>query len=297
MSIFRGLSAFPITPADPDGRIRPDDLGVLLERLVAAKVDSVGLLGSTGSYMYLAREERKRAVAAAAEVVRGRTPLIVGTGALRTDDAIRLAQDAEAAGADGLLVAPVSYTPLRDEEVFQNFRAVAGATGLPVCIYNNPTTTHFTFSDALIARLAAVPRIEAVKNPGLPAAEIGPKHEALAALVPAEFAVGYSGDWNASACLLAGGVAWYSVVGGILPEPTMKLAHAALAGDRAEVARLEAVFAPMWDIFKRASSFRAVHVIAGLLGLATVTPPRPILPPTPEEIAELERALERLAKV
>lgn len=245
MSIFRGLSAFPITPADPDGRVKTDELGGLLERLVAAKVDSIGLLGSTGSYMYLSRDERKRATAAAVEAVAGRTPLIVGTGAMRTDEAIRLAKDAEAAGADGLLLAPVSYTPLRDEEVFRHFSAIAGATGLPVCIYNNPSTTHFTFSDALIARLAEVPRIEAVKNPGLPAAEIGPRHDALRPLVPADFAIGYSGDWNASACLLAGGVAWYSVIGGILPGPTLKLARAALSGDRAEVARIEAGFAPM----------------------------------------------------
>ncbi len=295
--MFHGLSAFPITPAHADGRVKTDELAGLVERLVTAKVDSIGLLGSTGSYMFLDREERKRAVVAAVEAVKGRTPIIVGTGAMRTDEAIRLAKDAEAAGADGLLLAPVSYTPLRDEEVFRHFAAVAGATGLPLCIYNNPSTTHFSFSDALIARLAAVPGIKAVKNPGLPAAEIGPRHAALRPLVPAEFAIGYSGDWNAAGCLLAGGVAWYSVIGGILPEPTLKLARAALAGDRAEVARIEAAFAPMWDLFKQASSYRVVHVIAQRLGLASGDPPLPLLPPTAEEIARIEPATAALSGV
>lgn len=295
--MFHGLSAFPITPAHADGRVKTDELAGLVERLVTANVDSIGLLGSTGSYMFLDREERKRAVAAAVEAVKGRTPIIVGTGAMRTDEAIRLAKDAEAAGADGLLLAPVSYTPLRDEEVFRHFAAVAGATGLPLCIYNNPSTTHFSFSDALIARLAAVPGIKAVKNPGLPAAEIGPRHAALRPLVPAEFAIGYSGDWNAAGCLLAGGVAWYSVIGGILPEPTLKLARAALAGDRAEVARIEAAFAPMWDLFKQASSYRVVHVIAQRLGLASGDPPLPLLPPTAEEIARIEPATAALSGV
>jgi 4-hydroxy-tetrahydrodipicolinate synthase len=295
--MFQGLSAFPITPADPDGRVKTDELAGLVERLVVAKVDSIGLLGSTGSYMYLAREERKRAVAAAVEAVKGRTPIIVGAGAMRTDEAVRLAKDAEEAGADGLLLAPVSYTPLRDEEVFRHFAAVAGATGLPVCIYNNPSTTHFIFSDALIARLAAVPRIAAVKNPGLPAAEIGPRHAALRAMVPAEFAIGYSGDWHASACLLAGGVGWYSVIGGLLPEPTLKLARAAAAGDRAEVERIEAAFAPLWDLFKQASSYRIVHAAAKRLGLASGDPPAPLLPPTAEEIARIEPALAALRTV
>jgi 4-hydroxy-tetrahydrodipicolinate synthase len=203
--MFRGLSAFPITPMDAGGRVVANHLARLLERLAAAKVDSVGLLGSTGSYMYLAREERRRAVEIAAEVLRGRVPLLVSVGAMRTDEALALARDAEAAGADGLLLAPVSYTPLKDEEVFGHFSEIAGATGLPLCIYNNPSTTHFSFSNDLIARLAAVPKIVALKNTGLPAAEIRPAHEALRALVPAGFAIGYSGDWNAGGAMLAGG--------------------------------------------------------------------------------------------
>src|SRR4051812_9874875 len=163
--MFHGLCAFPITPADEQGRVDTDCLCLLLTRLEQAGVDSVGLLGSTGTYAYLTRSERRRAVEAAAKHLNRRTPIIVGVGALRTDDAQDLARDAEAAGASGLLLAPVSYTPLTDEEVFQHFVAVAGASGLPLCIYNNPSTTHFAFSDELVTRLAAVPQIVAVKNP------------------------------------------------------------------------------------------------------------------------------------
>src|SRR4051794_14701771 len=147
--MFHGLSAFPITPADERGRVDTDALSALVQRLERGGVDSVGLLGSTGTYAYLSRAERGRAVEAAARCLEGRTPIIVGVGALRTDEAQDFARDAEAAGANGVLLAPVSYTPLTDEEVFQHFVAVAGATRLPVCIYNNPSTTHFTFSPDL----------------------------------------------------------------------------------------------------------------------------------------------------
>ena len=85
MSAFTGLSAFPITPSDADGRVDADALRRLLAPLVAAGVDSIGLLGSTGTYAYLARAERRRAVAVAADAVGGRVPLLVGVGALRTD--------------------------------------------------------------------------------------------------------------------------------------------------------------------------------------------------------------------
>jgi 4-hydroxy-tetrahydrodipicolinate synthase len=294
MSIFHGLSAFPLTPSDDAGRVDTDVLGTLLKRLEEATVDSVGLLGSTGTYAYLTRPERLRAIGAAAECIGGRVPIIVGVGALRTDDAMALAQDAEAAGADGLLLAPVSYTPLTDEEVFQHFAAVAGATGLPLCIYNNPSTTHFTFSDDLVARLAAVPRIVAVKNPAPAPTEAKAKVEALRARVPADFAIGYSGDWHSADAVLAGGVAWYSVIGGLLPRPSLALLRAAQAGDVAEMRRLNTAFGSLWDLFKQHGSIRVVYAAANRMGLTKAQPPRPLLPLGTTEQKQIEAAISAL---
>jgi 4-hydroxy-tetrahydrodipicolinate synthase len=293
-AMFHGLSAFPITPADPRGHVDTDALVRLVERLATAKVDSVGLLGSTGTYAYLTRAERRRAVEAAAGCLGGRVPLIVGVGALRTDDAQDLARDAEAAGADGLLLAPVSYTPLTEEEVFRHFVAVARATDLPLCIYNNPGTTHFIFTDALVARLAEVPGIAAVKNPAPPPAETRARHEALRARVPGAFAIGYSGDWSAPDAVLAGGDAWYSVVGGLLPVPTLKLLRAAQAGDEAEVESWNARFQPLWDLFKELGSLRVMYAAADILGICRAEPPRPILPLPPAAYRRVAAALEML---
>jgi 4-hydroxy-tetrahydrodipicolinate synthase len=282
MSIFHGLSAFPITPADQEGCVDIDALAGLLQRLQAAEVDSIGLLGSTGTFTYLTRSERRRAVEAAAECIGGRVPIIVGVGALRTNDAQDLAKDAQAAGADGLLLAPVSYTPLSEEEVFQHFAAVAAVTDLPLCIYNNPSTTHFNFSDELVARLSAVPRVVAVKNPAPSPSDAAATVNALRRRLPSEFAVGYSGDWHSAAAVLAGGVAWYSVVGGLLPRPSLALMRAAQAKDAAEVLRIDATFQPLWDLFKEFSSLRVMYAAANVLGLTDAQPPRPILPlPTP----------------
>ena len=221
----------------------------------------------------------------------------MGVGALRTDDAQDLACDAEAAGAVGLLLAPVSYTPLTDDEVFEHFVAVARATDLPLCIYNNPGTTHFTFSDALVERLAKIPGVTAVKNPAPPPAEAQARHEALRARVPGSFAIGYSGDWNAPDAILAGGDAWYSVVGGLLPEPTLKLLRAAQAGDVAEVARWNGRFRPLWDLFKELSSLRVMYAAADVLGLCGCEPPRPILPLTAADRGRVAAAVEMLEEV
>ena len=271
-----------------------DALTRLLRRLADAGVDSIGLLGSTGTYAYLTRAERRRAIETAAECVGGRVPVIVGIGALRTDDAQNLAQDAQAAGADGLLLAPVSYTPLTGEEVYQHFVAVASSTSLPLCIYNNPSTTHFAFSDELIARLADVAGIAAVKNPAPLPTEAKMEVAALREVLPADFAVGYSVDWNAAEAVLAGGVAWYSVIGGLLPQQSLVLMRAAQAGDVAEVQRLDAAFEPLWGLFRKHGSIRVVYAAANLLNLTQAQPPKPILPLGAAEREDIRKVLTAL---
>lgn len=97
MALFSGLSAFPITPMTSGGEVIAPDLQRLVRRIEAGGADSVGLLGSTGTYMFLSRDERRRAVAAAVEVAVS-IPIIVGVGAMRTDEAQALAHDAATEG-------------------------------------------------------------------------------------------------------------------------------------------------------------------------------------------------------
>ncbi|MEP0259543.1 MAG: dihydrodipicolinate synthase family protein [Roseibium sp.] len=294
MTLFTGLSAFPLTPIDDEGQLKSELLQRFLERIVAAGADSIGLLGSTGGYAYLTPEERKRTLRAAVDCVAGRTPLVVGVGALTTDVAEDLARDARKAGADGLLLAPMSYQPLTDDEVFRHFEAVAAAGELPLCIYNNPGTTKFTFSPDLIARLAEISNVAAVKMP-LPAdSDYAGEMRSLRAVTPDGFAVGYSGDWGAKDALLAGGACWYSVVAGLLPEPALALTRASQAGNAAEAERIDHAFAPLWALFREFGSFRVMFTIAEILGLGRITPPRPILPLEPASRERVEVALRPL---
>jgi 4-hydroxy-tetrahydrodipicolinate synthase len=289
LGLFDGLSAFPPTPADAQGHVQEKLLAALIGRIAATEADSIGLLGSTGGYAYLTPSERQHAVRVAVECLGGKRPLFVGVGALRTDDAQALAMDARKAGADGLLVAPMSYTPLTEEEVFQHM-----AGELPLCIYNNPGTTKFTFSEDLIARLAKVPHIVAVKMP-LPAdGNFAGELARLRARLPEDFTIGYSGDWGAADALLAGGDAWFSVIAGLLPAPALALMRAAQAQDEAEVRRIDARFRPLWALFQEFGSFRIMYAVADSLGLYSLVPPRPILPLSGEARARVEAALEAL---
>jgi len=292
---FDGLSAFPITPMTADGRVQSDALARVLDRLLRPGLGSVGLLGSTGTFAYLDRAERRRAVAVATEVLGGTVPLMVGVGALRTDEACALARDAADSGADAVLMPAVSYTPLTQDEALSHYSAVAAATDLPLCIYNNPVTTHFTFSVSLLQRLAALPRIAAVKMPLPVTGTVAEDLARLRAALPDGFAIGYSGDWGCAEALLAGADAWYSVLGGILPDIALRLTTAAMGDNVAEAGRIDAELAPLWGLFKTHGSLRVVYAMARQMGLTDCEPPRPILPLDDATCREIAAATEPLA--
>ncbi len=294
MPVVQGLSAFPITPSGPDGRVDVAALRRLVAPLAAAGVDSIGLLGSTGSYPYLTRAERRRALDAALAEAGGRVPILVGVGALRTDEAVRLTEDARDAGAAVGLLAAVSYTPLGDDEVFEHVAAVARA-GLPLCLYDNPSTTHFAFTPALVERLARLDGVVALKSPA-PAPDAVAAHlDALRRATPDGFSVGCSVDWHAAEALLAGADAWYGVAAGLFPARCLAILRAARSGDAAEARRLDAAMRPLWDLFRAHSSLRVVYAAAEALGSCRAEPPRPVLPLSAGIRSEVARVVAALA--
>ncbi|MCQ8241553.1 dihydrodipicolinate synthase family protein [Rhizosaccharibacter radicis] len=276
--LFRGLCAFPLTPTDADGTVRREALAGLVRRLGAAAVDSVCVLGSTGTFAYLDRRARRAAIESAAAELGGRVPLMAGVGALRTEDAVLFAQDAAAIGADALLLPAMSYTPLVDEEVLALAAAVCAATALPVCFYDNPSTTRFAATPVLAGRLAGLPTLKAMKLPAPPPREVGAQLDAFRACVPAGFSLGHSVDWHAAGALAAGSDGWYSVLAGLFPEICLAMLAAVREEDVGEMDILDRRLRPLWAQFRTHGSLRVVHAAAEILGLCPSILPRPLLP-------------------
>ena len=294
--MFKGLSAFPLTPFTAG---TPDERGFLkiLQRLTDAKVDSIGVLGSTGSYAYMTREERGRIARLAVENA-GDIPVMVCVGAVSTNEVLRLADDAQTAGASALLLPPVSYQALHDDEVYGLCETVDRHVSVPLCVYDNPGTTHFTFSDELHGKIAALPAVHSIKIPGVPA-----DAEAASARVrnlrdrlPADVTIGISGDSSASTGLIAGCEVWYSVCGGLFPVEAKRITEAAAAGDYEAVRKHHERLSPLWALFgQHGGSFRVMSAAAGLLGLADDNClPRPLLPLRADQLAELKHVISSL---
>ncbi|GAA3798315.1 dihydrodipicolinate synthase family protein [Amycolatopsis tucumanensis] len=264
--MFTGLSAFPLTPVTGSG-IDTTAYARLVSRLAEAGVDSIGALGSTGSYAYLTREQRAEAAKIAVDAAAD-TPVMVGIGATATSQVLALAEDAQNAGAAAVLLAPVSYQPLTDDEVFGLYEDVTRELSVPLCVYDNPRTTHFQFSDELHGRIAALPNVGSIKIPGVPD-DAKARVDALRARIPDTVRIGVSGDAVAATGLAAGCDVWYSVLGGLFPDTAR-----AVIRDPGESERLR----PLWDLFARHGSIRVVAAAATHLGLTGERVlPRPLL--------------------
>ncbi|WP_416416041.1 dihydrodipicolinate synthase family protein [Paenarthrobacter aromaticivorans] len=263
--MFNGLSAFPLTPMRGE-TVDLDAVARLVARAAQSGADSLGVLGSTGNYAYLSREERRLVLEASVEAAGG-VPVLAGVGAVRTRDVIRLAGDAHAAGASALLLAPVSYQRLTEAEVFGLFEDVASESGLPVVVYDNPATTGFTFTDELHARIARIPGIASIKVPPPASTDIGTRLGKLREALPERTFVGISGDWVAAEALLAGCDLWYSVIGGILPRQAREIVDHALAGRPDEAMAASAALEPVWSLFRTYGSLRVTVALAEDLGL------------------------------
>ena len=286
------MSAFPLTPLAND-QVDEHAFVHLIERLVEASVDSITVLGSTGSYAYLTAQERATVARLAVQRASG-IPVFVGIGALRTSQVLENIDHAEAAGASGLLLAPMSYQPLTQGDVFELFRAVSRHTELPVIVYDNPGTTHFTFTTELYASIARLPGVASIKIPGVPQVleEAQARVRAIRAAVPDRVTIGVSGDALAATGLNAGCDTWYSVIGGTLPEPALRITRAAQQGDAKLAAALSDQLAPLWGLFSEfGGSLRVIAAIAEYLSLA----PKRCLPLPIQGLSRLQR--ERVAEV
>ncbi|KPQ20420.1 dihydrodipicolinate synthase family protein [Halomonas sp. HL-93] len=265
--MFTGLSAFPLTPMNEQG-INEHEFARLVARLAEAGVDSIGVLGSTGNYAYLSSDERARMVKLGVESA-AKVPVIAGIGALRTRDVLVNAENAQQAGASGVLLAPVSYQTLTDEEVFSLYQTVCRSLSVPLCVYDNPGTTHFNFSDELHGRIAELPQVRSIKIPpvqnDLAAAKA--RVAGLRALIPSDVTIGISGDSAAATGLLAGCDAWYSVIGGLYPDMALALTRAAQAGDTEQAMARSRALEPLWALYRDyGGSLRVAATIAELTG-------------------------------
>ncbi len=292
MSDFHGVFPYLVSPIDASGRIKTEVLARLCDDLIKAGVHGLTPLGSTGEFAYLDREQRATVIECAIKAANKRVPVVAGVAATATADAVAQAKHYQRLGADGILAILESYFPLKDPQIEDYFRAIAGAVDIPVVLYTNPQFQRSDLSLDVIARLSSHPRIQYIKDASTNTGRL----LSIINRCP-ELKVFSASAHIPAAVMLIGGVGWMAGPACVIPRQSVRLYELCGAGKWPDAMALQR---KLWRINEAFARFNlAACIKAGLeiqgYAVGDPVPPQPATTPDERKIvanllAELETA-------
>ena len=287
---FKGVIAYPITPFDQEEKVDISLFKKLVERLVISGSHGIAPLGSTGVLPYLTDEEKEAITEATIQQVEGRVPILVGVSNLTTEKTIHHAKFAENAGADAVMIIPMSYWKLTDDEIVAHYDAVASKISIPIMAYNNPATSGVDMSPALLKRLLEIPNVTMIKES---TGDIQRMHY-LRKELGEEVAFYNGSNPLALAAFAAGAKGWCTAAPNLIPELNIELYNAVQNNDLETAQNL---FYKQVDLLKFIVTKglpRAVKSGLNILGENGGQLRSPLKPLTTLEISELKEILSTI---
>jgi 4-hydroxy-tetrahydrodipicolinate synthase len=287
-ALYRGTYTALVTPFRHD-RLDETAFARLLEAQIAAGIDGVIPVGTTGESATLSMEEHLRVIGLTVEVVKGRVKVFAGTGSNSTSEALFLTREAEKLGVDGVLVVSPYYNKPSQAGVFAHYAALAEATRLPIITYSVPGRTGGEISVDTMARLAAKhPTIVAIKEAGGSIERFSQLRQAL----PDNVAILSGDDSMTLPALAVGATGVISVASNLIPREVGDLVRAFLAGRAADAEKLHRKYYPIFrDLFIEANPVPAKTALARQ-GWMTADVRLPLVPLQPASQARLETTLK-----
>ena len=291
--MLKGSLVALITPMNQDGSINYEQLHDLIDWHIENGTDGIVAVGTTGESATLPVEEHLAVIEATVKHVNKRVPVIAGTGANNTVEAIALSQAAEQAGADYTLSVVPYYNKPSQEGIYQHFKAIAEATSIPMVIYNVPGRTVVSMSNDTILRLAEIPNIVGVKEAS---GKIGSNIELINS-VPEGFAVLSGDDPTGLPFMLCGGHGVVTVAANVAPKLFADMCRAALEGDIVTARRLNEQLIPIYNTMFCEPSPAAPKWGLSLLGKCEPHVRLPLVALTEDGQAKVRAALEKSGQI
>jgi len=289
-TIFKGIIAYPITPFQENEKVDIELYKKLLERLIVSGSHGVAPLGSTGVMPYLNDEEKEAITEATVEQVNGRVPILVGVSNLTTERTIYHAKFAEKAGAAAVMIIPMSYWKLSDDEIVKHYDAVARQISIPIMAYNNPATAGVDMSPKLLKRILEIPNVTMIKES---TGDVQRMHYLKNEL--GDSVAFYNGSNPlALSAFAAGATGWCTAAPNLIPELNLALYHAVQHNDLQEAQK---IFYKQIDLLRfivEKGLPRAIKSGLHLQGIEGGYLRKPLQPLTENEISDLDRILKRV---
>jgi len=286
---LEGIFPALVTPMTPDEEIDHPTLAALVDDLIAEGVHGVIPLGSTGEYYALSPAERESVLKTTIEAVGGRVPVIAGANAGATRAVVDYCRQAEKLGTAGVLLAAPYYSLPTADELFEHFRTVDRAIGIPIMLYNYPGRTGVDMPPELIVRLAELHNVQYVKESTGDVTRISE----IIRRCGDKITVFCGCDTIALESFVLGAAGWVGGVANVLPGPHVELFDLAVRRrDFAAAGQLYYKLLPAFALIEGGGKYtQFVKAGCELMGHAAGPPRRPLLPPTPDELAKLKESL------
>jgi 4-hydroxy-tetrahydrodipicolinate synthase len=287
---FEGIYTPIVTPYFDDHSIDRDRFAEVAERLIAAGVNGIVVAGTTGEYYAQTVDERVELMKLAGEVIKDRVAMIVGTGAMRTEESITYAEHAKAAGADAILVATPPYAVPTGRENALHALAIDRAVNLPVMLYNYPGRMAAHMDEDYLDRVGRSPNFCAIKESS---GDINRVHLLARDYPHIQLSCGM--DDQALEFFAWGARSWVCAGSNFAPEAHIALYRAcAIEGDFAKGRRIMSAMLPLMRVLEQGGKFvQCIKHGLSLRGLPVGPPRRPLQPLNKDE----KRALAETVKI
>ncbi len=291
MKEFKGSYVVNITPMTQDQQLDEKGLRDNIDWYISKGTAGICCVGSTGEFVSLTSEERKRVAQITVEQTGGRVPVIVGTAAETTRKTISYTVHAKEIGADGAMIITPYYCKPSEDEIFQHFKAVSDAVDIPIMIYNNPHTTGIDMSDELMVRICGLSNIDYIKEASGEIRRI----RNLLRLSDKSIKIFCGSDDIVYESFMMGAVGFISVCGNIIPDLSQELFDLVQKQEYGKAKELYFKILPLCELIEGSGKLvQMVKAGAGMIGRAAGPCRLPRLPLTDAESAALEKTLKAL---
>jgi 4-hydroxy-tetrahydrodipicolinate synthase len=288
---FEGVYTPIVTPYHEDFSLNVAALEATVEHLIGAGVHGIIVAGTTGEYYAQDTDERVALMTRMKALIRGRVPMIVGTGAMRTEDSIQFAEAAVAVGADALLVATPPYAYPTGREIALHALAIDRAANLPVMLYNYPGRMSVNMDEECLDRLGRSPNFRAIKE-----SSGDPNRLHMLARDYPHIALSCGMDDQALEFFAWGARSWVCAGSNFAPEAHLALYKAcAVQGDFTKGRAIMSAMLPLMRVLEQGGKFiQCIKHGLSMRGIAAGPPRRPLQPLNKDDRRELEEVIRTM---
>ena len=288
---FSGVIAYTVTPFTDDGEVNINALTNVINKLIDTGATAIASLGSAGECAYLDDHEWKLVAEQSINIVNKRLPIIIGISELTTRKAIQKAIFAEENGAEAIMVAPLVYYPLSEDEIYEHYSSISAAISIPIMVYSNPVSSGVEMSaEFMLSMVQGIEQVCMIKESSVDINRVN----TIKRLCGDTAAVFSGCNYLALDALKAGVDGWCTAAPNLIGDGATRIINAVNNNDLVLAEQLFEHYKNLLEFMVDKGLARTVKAGLKFKGITVGTPRKPLKPLSEENTARLAKLLADL---